>query len=478
MKRLIFRDTNRTAWLRFSVVCAVVSLSGQALAGSDTDLLSQQLAEQRTLIEQQRQMIDQLNKRLVEVEKSVASNASPSAAQEQTAPPEETAKVASTSPSRDSRDDVGDLNAGAVRTGDFPGSFKIPGTRDVSLAIGGFVKAVGIADSNAEAMGADFLPATLGTKRADKEGAFSLDSTITRVFIDARAPLPGGSGRGYIEYDLNSGNDGSLGVKLRHAYGSWTTGVGTLTAGQTWSTLMDTKILPEGFTEPTVSGAIFARQSQIRWSQPLSSEWTYHVAIEDPSSNDFSSSVANVVGNTSLPDGVLGLEYVKKGVGHVRLNGMMRRLEVDGAVSDAQTAWGLTLTGHLDIGARDRLNLGGVYGKGLGRYLLGIQSSAGAVVDPLSGNLELRDNWGGIATYQHHWSDKYRSNLMLGYANSKPLAWQPGTTFENSSYGAVNLLWSPYPYVTLGVEYAYGKLENKDGSSLDNNRIVFGLQFF
>jgi hypothetical protein len=198
------------------------------------------------------------------------------------------------------------LNAGSVKAGVFPGSFKIPGTRDVSLAIGGFVKAVAIADSNAEGMGADFLPATLGTRRADTEGAFSLDSTLTRMFIDARAPLQDGSVRGYIESDLNGGNDGSLGIKMRHAYGSWATSTGTLTAGHTWSTLMDTKILPEGLTEPTVSGAIFSRQSLLRWSQPLSSDWTYHVAIEDPSSSDFSSSVANVVGNTSLPDGAGG----------------------------------------------------------------------------------------------------------------------------------------------------------------------------
>jgi len=53
------------------------------------------------------------------------------------------------------------------------------------------------------------------------------------------------------------------------------------------------------------------------------------------------------------------------------------------------------MTGHLDIGSRYRLNLGGVYGKGLGRYLLGIQSSSGSAVDPVTGSLDPRDNWGG-----------------------------------------------------------------------------------
>jgi len=48
------------------------------------------------------------------------------------------------------RDSVGDLNSRAVAAGAFPGSFVIPGSRDVSLAIGGLVKTVAIADSNAE----------------------------------------------------------------------------------------------------------------------------------------------------------------------------------------------------------------------------------------------------------------------------------------------------------------------------------------
>lgn len=53
------------------------------------------------------------------------------------------------------RDSVGDLNRETVSAGDLPGSFKIPGSGDVSLSIGGFIKAAAIADSDAENMGAD-----------------------------------------------------------------------------------------------------------------------------------------------------------------------------------------------------------------------------------------------------------------------------------------------------------------------------------
>lgn len=213
-----------------------------------------------------------------------------------------------------------DLNYGSVKAGTFPGSFVIPGTKQVSLAIGGFVKTVAIEDSNVEALGADMLPSTLGTQRPDTEGNFSIDSTLTRLFLDARAPAGNGSLRGYIEYNLNATNNGNLGFKLRQAYGSWKSRAGTLLAGHTWSTLMDLKIIPEGLTEPTVSGAIFVRQAQLRWTQGLGESAKADFAFEDPTG-------ADVFGNPSLqplspfPDFIASLEYNKSGVGHVRLGG-------------------------------------------------------------------------------------------------------------------------------------------------------------
>ena len=37
-------------------------------------------------------------------------------------------------------------------------------------------------------------------------------------------------------------------------------------------------------------------------------------------------------------------------------------------------------------------------------------------------------------------------------------------------------MWSIQPYLTLGIEYAYGMRENKDGSDLDKNRIGIGIR--
>lgn len=132
-----------------------------------------------------------------------------SAAQEPADPRGKAPTSAAQTNSQHQRDPIGDLNSESIKRGEFDGSIRLPGTHNVSLAIGGIVKAVAIWDNNAEAMGADFLPALLGSQRADTDGAFAIDSTLTRLYMDGRAPVKNGSIRGYVEYDLNDGNNGN-----------------------------------------------------------------------------------------------------------------------------------------------------------------------------------------------------------------------------------------------------------------------------
>ena len=468
----------------FSALALAFSIASPVIAADDITTLRRQLEEQRALIQaqqqqlaQQAQALDRLSERLDEMTAGQAAAAQAVSSPKLSA--DDTPKVAARPETTMERDEVGDLNSESIKSGEFPGSFMIPGPGKISLRIGGFVKTVAIADSDAETMGADFLPSTLGTRRSDKDGAFSLDATITRLNLDARAPTPDGRLRGYVEWDLNDSNDGSVAFKMRHAYGAWINSYGTLTAGHTWSTLMDLKILPEGLTEPTMSGPIFMRQAQIRWSQPLDSQFTLHAAIEDPNSNDVFSDEPTL-GKTDIPDVVMGLEYDRAGIGHLRLNGILRHIEVDmpAGGDDDELGWGMTLTGHLNFFEKDRFRCGGAYGQGLGRYLLGIQSIDGSAIDPVRNELRLRDNWGAFASYEHHWTEKYRSTAKVGYAHSKPFGWQAAGTLENTMYTGANLMCQVFPYLTLGIEYDYGRRENKDNSDLDNHRLMLGVQVY
>jgi len=473
----------------FMLIFFMVLTPGNAVAQEDIQAMRNQLEEQGNLIQKQQEELqiqqqkidqqiqdqEQMRKQLEEMEKALDGGEYSLMDQPQIS---DTKKKAIMSKNI-GRDGVGDLNREAVKAGDFPGSFTVPGTGNISLAIGGFIKTVAIYDSNAERMGAAFLPAILGTQRPDDSGSFALDATLSRLYFDARAPARSGQLRGRVEYDFNNKNDGTLDVNMRFAYGTWDNDYGTLTFGHTWSTLMDVKILPEGLTEPTVSGAIFTRQAIIRWSQPFGEGFTYHAAIENPNSNDVFSDEPTL-GNTNVPDCVLGIEHVWDTTGHLRLNGILRDIEVklpDGGDA-SETGWGVSLSGRLNILEKDRIVFSTVYGEGLGRYLLGIPSTAGSTIDLEGKKLKLRENWGWVLSYQHYWTDTLRSSAMVGYAESEDFSQLRGNDFDNSIYTAGNLMWSVLPYMTMGIEYAYGKREDNDNSDIDNHRITFGIQVF
>jgi len=216
--------------------------------------------------------------------------------------------------------------------------------------------------------GAILLPSSLGTRLDDTRGRFSIDATTTRLNVDARAPVGPGLLRGYIEYDLNGVNDGSLGFELRHAYGSWQSRAGIVTVGQTWSTLMDLKILPEGLTEPTVSGAIFQGQAQQRWTQPLGENLKADFPVEGPSGTDVLNQ-PTFQPRVTVPDFVSAIEYGRRGVGHVRLGGIVRRIQLttpESVLGATATGWGLSMGAHLEGFGKDRLASTATYGEGPG----------------------------------------------------------------------------------------------------------------
>ena len=468
----------------------IILLSLPVIGMADNDLvtLHQQFEEQSKLLQlQQKTLAEQaaqlkeLSTRLAEMEgeANTEPTAMPLVKTAAESQPPETKTAESREEDQFQRGSEGDMNSAAITAGDFPGSFKIPGTGEVSLAIDGFIKTVAIVDTNAEDAGADFLPAFLGTRRKDNDGNFTIDSTISRLDFDVRAPAPQGTVRGYLEFDMNNTNNSSLDLKVRHAYGAWKSNLGTLTMGHTWSTLMDMQILPEGVTEPTVSGVIFQRQPMLRWSQSISERFKYDFAIEDPSSNDVFRD-EKTLGNSVYPDVILAGEYNKKETGHFRLAGIYRRIEVDKTSGGNSSAngWGVSFGSHLNTVDKDRAIFSGSYGKGLGRYLLGITPDSGGTVNATNGNLSLRTNYGGMIGYQRYWSDRFRSSFAVGRALADTTGEQPGSAFSNSTYAYGNLMWNVLPYLSFGIEYDFGQRENKDNSTINNHRIMFGAQIF
>jgi len=453
------------------LVCGAPGGIGAQQAGhEEIQLLRQAIREQRVVLDDQSRKLNELVSRLDRLEsKAVVAEPAKTTAVVEPAP-------APPAPARTReavivRDAVGDLNSGQILSGMFPGSIQLPGPRGVSLGFGGFVKTLGFYDTNAEGREAVFLPSTLGSIRDDRDGGSSLTAELTRLNVDVRGAAGNNKFRGYLEWDMSGDS-----YKWRHGYLTWDNASNQILAGKYWSNFMDLQILPEGLGEPTVSGAIFTRQAQFRFTRRMERGVSFTAALEDPASSDIIASEA-VPTRTAVPDFTTTLT-VQGQKAHLMLGGLVRRLTVDpnGNKDLGANGWGIHAGSHVNLG-RDKLTASYVFGSGLGRYLLGVVPSAGAFVDLDNRVLATRNAFGATATYRHQWTENCRSTGGGGYASAETDARQPDGAFRASAFGMANYMCTVHRYLTMGVEYNFGKRWNRVGA-LDSSRFMFGMQLF
>ena len=310
------------------------------------------------------------------------------------------------SPSR-----VPELPPDLVSSGEFPGSFAIPGS-DAALKIGGLVRVNWVSTYDAMLVDDRFQASAIpmpGTPDADRGGRVNVIATPSRFNFDLRTPTGVGYMRAFIEGDFaGSGNT----LRLRHAYGQWR----RLIFGQTWSTFSDPEAEPDGIDFEGLNAIVLFRQPQIRWSFPLSTRLRMAFALEDPRPD-----VTDATPVNQVPDFVARLRWEPRRGGHIQLSGLMRQLRaeatVEGGVDQivATGAVGLNVSGRLPFpftGTRDQLLFQHNGGHGIGRYIADLTSLGGqdGVFDPNANTLRALDvspatpgsNTGGPASCARH----------------------------------------------------------------------------
>jgi hypothetical protein len=173
--------------------------------------------------------------------------------------------------------------ADAVVGGDYPGSFKLPGS-DTSFSIHGYVKLDAIYDADqalGDSAGWTGIQAN-GTQAQRRDGIFRFHAKQSRLNFQSRTPTSYGQLKTYIEADFlgatgNQSVSNSTSLRLRHAYGE----LGPVLGGQTWTNFMDVGSLPETLDFNGPVGVLFARQAQIRYTQGFG-KFTFSGSLENP----------------------------------------------------------------------------------------------------------------------------------------------------------------------------------------------------
>ncbi len=122
-----------------------------------------------------------------------------------------------------------------------------------------------------------------------------------------------------------------------------------------------------------------------------------------------------------------------------------------------------------------------------------------AVVDPLTGKLDLSTSWTVTAAYLHYWAPEWRSAVFgsygemsygkasranLGFVNQLagfttgplPSPFAPGFAFTNQLrdtnqiVAGASLIWSPVRDLDIGIEGNYARLALQNGRAIDQNK--------
>jgi hypothetical protein len=297
-------------------------------------------------------------------------------------------------------------------------------------------------------------------------------------------------------------NTNSAAFRIRHAYiemGSWL-------AGQTWWNHADLASLPETLDfSGGLGGPQAGRQPQLRYTYrwggggPGTFAHQLSGAIENPESDIFGTvqtGIAAGAGPTSLttidktPD--FSLRYVfATDWGRMSFAGLYRHLTlnnrggaaINGFVGESSDdAWVWTFQGRIKTFGDDSFTYGATGGPGAGRYILSVPNNIAAVID--NGELKAIRSEGYTLSYQHFWSNAWRSNVLYGYIKQhNPHPAVPTTAISKQQGWWVNLIWSPVPNALVGVEYNWNQVKNDtDGSGAvsnkgRNNRLEFSFQY-
>ncbi len=300
---------------------------------------------------------------------------------------------------------------------------------------------------------------------------FNLHAKQTRFSFEARRPTSRGNLRFYLENDFFGSSDGYQ-FRLRHAYGQ----LGNTYAGYGYSSFMDADSLPDTLDFAGPGGAGYLLVAGIHHSFGLGKGNTLTVAAEDPDSQ-LAGTTDDTIAVNRLPDVTLTAR-MERDWGHLQLGAVARSLGYDGdQQDDRRFGGGAQLSGSASVGERDLLLFGLLGGKGLARYTADLTGSGLDAVIGLDGRLHALSLQGGFVGYTHYWSPMWRSNLIYGQLTMARNAALAADAFRQSRYGVFNLIWSPAPSWTMGMELLYGQLEQQDGQRGDTMRLQGSLQY-
>lgn len=440
--------------------------------------LSRTVEAQQQLLEEQGRQIEQLRREIAEA-RALSQGQATAPATVATPPSQPSAPQSSAGQPQAVQQQLRrdpEIPPDVVSAGEFPGSFKVPGS-DAALKIGGLVRVNWVSTFDALLVDDRFQTSAIpaeGSPESARGGRVNVIASPSRFNFDLRTPTGVGHMRAFIEADF-AGDRSTL--RLRHAYGQWRRFI----YGQTWSTFSDPEAEPDGIDFEGLNAIVLFRQPQIRWSLPLAERWRMALALEDPRPD-----LTGATGINRIPDFIARVRWEPLPGGHVQMAGIVRQLRGEPVDRPnevvAAGGYGVTISGRVPFkfwDERDQLLFEHNSGRGLGRYISDLGSLGGqdGIYDPGAHALRPLDVYSGYVGYEHWWTSEFRSSFSFGIVGVSNLDIQSADALHLTRRSTINFMWSPIPRMDIVTELLWGRRLNKDGGQGTTSQTQMGSTF-
>lgn len=369
----------------------------------------------------------------------------------------------------------------------FPSSLPIFGS-DVRMRIGGYVKADFIKDFDYVGDRYEFELGSIaveGSPERDLGGITTFHVKQTRLNFDFRSKAKWKNGKEFpmqvfLEVDWFFDQDEfRLIPRMRHAYGV----IGRLLVGRSWTNSGDLSTLP-GTIDFAGGDALYGgRVAQIRWQDSFGKNFTYAVALEEPGGQ---------IENPNDLEGALRSQWPNL-AGNIKFkssNGSSFQLGLDffahtwrgpeSVPNDTQVGYAVTGSGRFAFNLshyKDSFVYGAGFGQGQAHRIIALSWDGKASGVITEDGLTLAPAWFGYAGFNHYWSKSLNSTFSTAWAETDLSEDQSPNTIKRAGSFHANLIWFPYPRISIGGEYMWGIRQNNDGVEGTASRIQFMAKF-
>lgn len=349
----------------------------------------------------------------------------------------------------------------------FPGAWKMPNT-EFYLKFGGYFRLDVIYDFNGSGSRNQLLMSQIYADDTPESTAgpfLNMHARETRFNFDLRRTTDSGRlFKFFLEFDFFDESLSPGIPRLRHAfikYGNWL-------LGQTWTNLSDLRVFPF-IMDFSAGDALFGgRAIQIRYEKNFIQNWQYSFALEMPALN-------NIYNPYNFDGEAIPVLPVFSGrLTNIRDNGMITvggqivQLRWDGRKTGPDATglgYGVVFNGRQNITDKSFATWHTSYNSGItSQILIFAGTDQGAVLDS-SGSIKEEDAITLAIGGGYDITKSLSANLALAYMNRGELIFRPDNTLDNGMMGHANLIWKFDKRTMIGLEFAWGDIENLNGAT-------------